>query len=140
MASANGERFGKHESAWLLVENRNMFLVFFGQEVWLEVHVHTGSLGRTVARIQATILGLYSPSPLLCGYRQIMENTVSMDPMVPLSRRAIFFPPALRRSHVSPQIMVFNRVRRMTNDSSLLIAAMRCSSELEIREQVMRAS
>lgn len=34
------------------------------------------------------------------------------------------------------QIMVFNRVRCMTSDMSLLIAAMRRSTELELQERV----
>lgn len=38
------------------------------------------------------------------------------------------------------QIIVFNRVRRMTSDCSLLIAAMRRSNELEIMEQVKTSS
>lgn len=36
----------------------------------------------------------------------------------------------------SSQIIVFNRVRRMTSDLSLLVDAMRRSNELEIMEQV----
>lgn len=39
-----------------------------------------------------------------------------------------------------PQIIVFNRVRSMTSDYTLLIEAMRRSSELEIMEQVRRGA
>lgn len=35
-----------------------------------------------------------------------------------------------------PQIIVFNRVRSMTSDMSLLVAAMRRSTELELRDEV----
>lgn len=35
-----------------------------------------------------------------------------------------------------PQIIVFNRVRSMTSDMSLLVAAMRRSNELELLEKV----
>lgn len=49
----------------------------------------------------------------------------------------IFFACASRHPSPPPQIIVFNRVRRMTSDPSLLIAAMRRSNELEIMEQVL---